>query len=81
MFLLWRERHPPWLLPKLKAVPDTNSGSWKSALFPFAADCQVGDSRWKTIPKAHKRHRCASVASLSLWEKCCSDSRLSTDRR
>ena len=22
-FLLWRERHPPWLLPKLKAVPDT----------------------------------------------------------
>lgn len=44
MFLLWREKHSPWLLPKLKAVPDTNSSSWKSALFPFAADCQVGDS-------------------------------------
>lgn len=80
MFLFWRERHPPWLLPKLKAVPNTDSGSWKSALFPFAANCQVINSRWKLILQSYERHRCTSAAGPSIWQKRCPYSRLTTDR-
>lgn len=61
---------------KIKVAPDVKSRTWKCALFPLAANCQVRESWWKLISKWPERHRCPPSASLFVWPKSYPDCRL-----